>query len=116
MPIIAETTDTQSAILRAFRAFPGGPPAELWPSPAILRRWLRRPGFRKAFQSIQQTLQTETEFHLAAAATAAARRLVCETEDSGAAIHAGNLVSIIRFARLSPPPALAEALDDEDCE
>ena len=65
MPDIPNTTRAQTIFLRAFRTNPGGPPPSLWPTPAILRKWLRRPGFLRALNSILDTLRFQSDFHLA---------------------------------------------------
>jgi hypothetical protein len=80
MPRIPGTTHAQTIFLRTFRNNPTGPAPADWPSPAILRRWLRRPRFRQALHSVQDTLRFQADFHLATAATKAAQRF--ETQDS----------------------------------
>src|SRR5687768_778102 len=42
MPRINDTTNRQTAFLRAFLTEPSGPPAHEWPTPARIRVWLRR--------------------------------------------------------------------------
>ena len=74
MPRIPGTTNQQSAFLRAFRTHPNGPPPELWPSPAIFRRWMRRPTFAKTVDSRLQAVRLQTDCHLAFAACQAARQ------------------------------------------
>lgn len=75
MPRIPGTTNAQTLFLRAFRQHPAGPPPSLWPSPAVLRRWLDRPAFQDALATLRDALRLRTEFHLAAAANQAAREL-----------------------------------------
>jgi hypothetical protein len=75
MPRIQGTTNRQSSFLRAFRNNPAGPPPDQWPSPLILRKWLRRQAFRAALESLRDTHRFQTDFHLAAAASAAAKAL-----------------------------------------
>ena len=101
MPRIAGTSDAQSRFLRTFHTCPGGPPPDQWPSPAIFRRWLRRPGFKRAFDSLQQTLRIQTEFHLAAAATNAAQRLAADHRDLEVSLPIGNVLSLVRSTRQS---------------
>jgi hypothetical protein len=60
MPRIPNTTNRQSAFLRALSKNPTGLPKDQWPSPAILRRWLRKPGFRAAFETLRATLAAQT--------------------------------------------------------
>src|SRR5205814_599277 len=62
MPRVIGCNDRQSSFLRSFRSNPSGPPPKDWPSPAILRRWLRRPSFRSALHSIQSTLRIQESF------------------------------------------------------
>ena len=75
MPRITGCNDHQSSFLRAFINNPSGPPPKDWPSPAILRRWLRKPRFRAAFDSIQSTLRLQESFLLTSAANSALRAL-----------------------------------------
>ena len=72
MTHIKGTTRAQTVFLRAFVKHPGGPPADQWPSPVILRRWLKRPGFCGAMNSILRTLRYQADFHLTAAAASGA--------------------------------------------
>ncbi|HEV2296269.1 MAG TPA: hypothetical protein VGR35_20660 [Tepidisphaeraceae bacterium] len=48
---------------------------EHWPSPAILRRWLRRPGFVQAMQSIRDAIRYQADFQLLTAVGSAAHVL-----------------------------------------
>jgi hypothetical protein len=75
MPNVTGTSRAQTLFLRAFHTHQNGPPAELWPSPAILRRWLRRPAFRSALESVLAALRYQTDFHLAVAACHTARMI-----------------------------------------
>lgn len=75
MPRIKGTSHAQTIFLRAFLKNPAGPPPAEWPPPAILRRWLRRPTFRAALQSVRDAARFQTDFHLAAAGTSAAASL-----------------------------------------
>ena len=80
MPRIAGTTDAQSTFLRAFRHNPAGPAPAEWPHPAVLRRWLRRPAFLAALNSLHQTLRFQVDFHLATAAARAAAAFTAQPE------------------------------------
>ena len=80
MPRIAGTTDAQSTFLRAFRRNPAGPAPADWPHPAVLRRWLRRPAFLAALNSLHQTLRFQVDFHLATAAARAAAAFTAQPE------------------------------------
>ncbi len=53
------TSRAQRVFLRAFREKVDGPEASDWPSPAVLRRWMRRPGFRGAMRSLMQSLRMQ---------------------------------------------------------
>ena len=75
MPRIEGTTNAQTKFLRSFRTDPRGPTAEKWPSPAILRRWLRRPGFVQAMRSIRDAMRYQADFQLLSAAASAAQGL-----------------------------------------
>ena len=75
MPRIHATTDRQSSFLRALIKHPAGPPADQWPSPTILRRWLRRPAFRAALDSLRDTVRYKADLRLAYAADTAAQQL-----------------------------------------
>jgi hypothetical protein len=79
MPRIPGTTNAQTTFLRAFRKNPLGPPPDQWPSAARLRCWLRRSGFRRALQSLEQTLRVRADFLLTTAATRAADHLTNNT-------------------------------------
>ena len=68
-------TYRQSQFLRALVEHPAGPPEDQWPHPTILRRWLRRPPFRSALDSLLGTLRYEADLRLAFASTTASRQL-----------------------------------------
>jgi hypothetical protein len=83
MTHIKGTTKAQTLFLRAFRSDPHGPSVEKWPSPAILRRWLRRPGFCEAMASIRDAMRYQADFQLLSAAASAAHAMhtsVCGAE------------------------------------
>ena len=75
MSDIPGTTRAQTKFLRAMSKNPSGPPPELWPSPSALRRWLRRPGFLKALQSVREALFFQADIHLAYTANSAFQAL-----------------------------------------
>jgi len=75
MPNIKGTTKAQTLFLRGFRKHPSGPPADEWPSPVILRRWLKRPGFCGAMNSILRAMRYQADFHLTASAASGANLL-----------------------------------------
>ncbi len=121
MSNIKGTTKAQTLFLRSFRSNPHGPGVEHWPSPAILRRWLRRPGFVQAMQSVREAMQYQADFQLLAAASSAAHVLhttvvTGEPDDSGAArLKAmSGLMKLAhvrqRFAAEGPPPPVRESM------
>ena len=75
MPDIKGTTRAQTKFLRAFRTDPHGPSEDKWPSPAIMRRWLRRPGFCDAMASIRDAMRYQADFQLLSAAASAAHAM-----------------------------------------
>jgi hypothetical protein len=97
MPRIEGTTNAQTAFLRAFRSNPAGPPAELWPAPAILRRWMRRPAFLQALTSIRQVMRFGAHFNIAAAASQAALTLANPDCDPLTPQQSKQLLDLIRF-------------------
>src|SRR6185436_1553315 len=75
MPDLSGTSRAQTIFLRAFRSNPFGPPPDQWPSPAVLRRWLRRPAFRAAMYTVRAALAWQSDHQLAAASAHAASAL-----------------------------------------
>lgn len=124
MPRIKGTTNAQTIFLRAFRNNPAGPPPQDWPAPAVLRRWLRRPTFRRALQSLQDSLRFQADFHLSNLATQAAQKLSVQD----AHLTTLDLNRLLRMShlrqRFNPPPATlgshpgdaAKPENDEDRE
>ena len=99
MPRIPGTNDTQSSFLRAFKTSPTGPAPDQWPSPAILGRWLRRPTFARALQSLLAALRFQSDFQLASAATHAANRIASSSaQHPDATIQ--DLERLLRLAHL----------------
>jgi hypothetical protein len=98
MPNVTGTTRAQTTFLRAFKTRPAGPPPEHWPSASLLRKWLRRRAFRVALRSLRDTHRFQTDFHLAAAASAAALKLAA-TPNS--ALSPDDLKSIAQLLRLA---------------
>jgi hypothetical protein len=128
MPRIKGTTSTMNTFLRAFREHPAGPPPEQWPTPAILRRWLRRPAFQRALVSLRKVLQFRAEFHLAAAAANAAQSLhATPTQDSELSTQDSRchkrLIDLLRLSHLrqrfpieDPDFRIPSQYDDDDGE
>lgn len=75
MPDIKGTTRAQTIFLRSFRKEPFGPGAEHWPSVAVLRKWMRKPGFLAAMKSVREALRYQADFQLLSAAASAAHVL-----------------------------------------
>jgi hypothetical protein len=104
MPRPEGTTYRQTTFLRSFRDSLAGPPPDAWPSPAILRRWLRKPAFRRALQSVQSALRLQTDFLVVSTAANAARSL----DSPQASPHLANLLRLAhlrqRFPADAPPP------------
>jgi hypothetical protein len=119
MPRIPGVTHKQTLFLRAFRTNPAGPAPADWPSPAILRKWLRKPTFVTALRSVQEALRFQTDFHLSNAATNAARKLASRdlelsTQDMNRLLRHAHLRQ--RFAAVPSDKnhALAADHDDDD--
>src|SRR6266566_3743753 len=117
MPNVNGTTNKQTLFLRAFRTRPTGPAPADWPSPAILRKWLRKPAFVKALHSLQEALRFQTDFHLANAATNAARKFAAQdseltTQDLNRLLRHAHLRQ--RFAAIPSAPANENHDDDDD--
>ncbi len=112
MPRIAGCNDRQTSFLRAFRQNPAGPDPKNWPTPALLRRWLRRPRFLAALQSIQSTLRFQSDFLLTSAATTAFRKI--ETSSPEESKHHFNLLRLShlrqRFESTTPAPLQNEPI------
>jgi len=102
MPNMPGTTRAQSTFLRRFRDNPAGPPPDEWPYPATLRKWLRHEPFRRALDSIRDTLQFYADFQLARAASLAASRLATTGDSSGdlATADLKRLAELLRLAHL----------------
>ena len=96
MPRINGTSRRQTLFLRAFRTNPAGPAPADWPSPAILRKWLRKPAFIAALRSVQAALRFQTDFQLSSAANNAARRLANHDAD----LTTQDLNRLLRHAHL----------------
>jgi hypothetical protein len=109
MPDIKNTTRAQTIFLRAFRDHPFGPPPQLWPSPAIFRKWLRKPSFRNAFLSLRQALNQRCDFHLASAAANVLSNLACDPAQHSAQ-STQHFLQLLRLSHLrqrfnpEPPP------------
>ena len=92
----------------------------LWPSPAILRRWLRRPAFRAALKSVRDALRFQSDFHLAAASARAARALAASCaqdsplspQDAYKLLHLHHIRQRFADERTLPPLPIGPAVSD----
>jgi hypothetical protein len=100
MPNVTGTTRAQTTFLRAFKTRPAGPPPEQWPSASLLRKWLRRRAFRVALRSLRDTHRFQTDFHLAAAASAAALKLAASQNSALAPDDLKSIAQLLRLAHL----------------
>lgn len=120
MSNIKGTTKAQTLFLRAFKTDPHGPGVEKWPSPAILRRWLRRPGFVQAMRSVREAMRYQADFQLLAAAASAAQVMhaAVSTNDSEMQVARMKAMSDLmklahirqRFAPPEPPVPVRESM------
>jgi len=95
------TTRAQTIFLRAFRANPAGPPPEQWPSPVVLRRWLKRRGFCGAMDSILRALRYQADFHLTAAAASGAHLLHAAVDAGDPTAFRKNIEALTLLLRMS---------------
>ncbi|HEV8607273.1 MAG TPA: hypothetical protein VGQ99_18180, partial [Tepidisphaeraceae bacterium] len=104
----ASVSRAQNLFLRSFLTNPAGPAPADWPTPGILRRWLRKRGFIKALESLKSTLRFQSDFLLTSAATAALRTLDLLTASPDQARHTLNLLRLShlrqRFESTSTTP------------
>jgi hypothetical protein len=82
MSVYKGTTHAMTKFLRACSKNPLGPAPEDWPTATILRRWLRRKSFRRAFLTIQESHRLRSDFHLSAAGSYAAHSLELLTQNN----------------------------------
>lgn len=82
MPDITNTTRAQTRFLRALKKNLDSLPPDQWPSATLLRRWLRREGFRKALTELLDALRLQADLHLARASARAALHLHQSLEES----------------------------------
>ncbi|HZZ44775.1 MAG TPA: hypothetical protein VFE58_17695 [Tepidisphaeraceae bacterium] len=119
MPDIRNTTRAQTRFLRMLRRSDGSYPVEHWPSPLLLRRWLKRDAFREALDDILEALHLQSDLHLARATVRAANDLP-DTLFSAPETHRAHL-STIRLShyhrnsvrRTTPPRASFPHVDPE---
>jgi len=101
MSDIPGTSRAQTLFLRAFHTHPDGPPADLWPSPAIFRKWMRSPAFAAAMDDILATFRFQSDLHLAAVANRAAITLrFLDVTDSRLRTEQHTLLHVLRLSHL----------------
>jgi len=71
----SSSTRAQKLFLLAFRDNPAGPPPSQWPAPSTLQRWLLSEKFRTALTQYRDAMRFQADFHIAAAATVAAKSI-----------------------------------------
>lgn len=101
MPDLKGTTRAQTLFLRAFAKHPHGPPADQWPSPVILRRWLKRPGFCGAMNSILRSLRYMADFHITAAAASGSHLLHGTIQGGDVDAVRKKIESLIQLMRMA---------------
>jgi hypothetical protein len=112
MPDIKGTNRAQTLFLRSFRKSPTGPAPEDWPSITLLRRWLRKPAFRTALDSLREALRFHADFQLTIGASQAVQTLVSTPNAALAPQDVRKLAELLRLAHLrqrfhAAQPALA---------
>jgi hypothetical protein len=115
------TTRAQTIFLRSLKTSSSGALDAQWPSPVILRRWLRKPGFLHAMRSVRSALWYQADFQLLAAATSAAQALQTTIaggnyeEQTRQLAALGNLIKLAhlrqRFASASDPEPMRRSLE-----
>jgi len=68
-------TNRQLDFLRQLRKHPDSLPLMAWPRATTLRKWMRRPRFRMAIESLEESFQVEARLLMAGAAAQAANHL-----------------------------------------
>ncbi len=101
MSRISNTTNRQSKFLRLLSRDPLGLPTDQWPSVPLLRKWMRRPGFVAALESIRRTLLTQSDLHLAAATAQIAHWMRLTPLGSQQAEDAPSLHTLLQVFRLA---------------
>lgn len=91
MPRIQDCSNAQSKFLRNLHHHPTEITSRNIPAAAVLRRWLRKPGFRNALASLSGAMSVQADLQLSAAAASAAgalqRALSVEPEGDDTAVH-----------------------------
>jgi hypothetical protein len=112
MPRIPGTTNAQTKFLRSFIKNSNDCTPHSWPAPAVLRRWLRRPGFIHAMESLKQAIRFQSDFQLilsaAQAATEVERSVLDQDPNNEQARQIAALSNLLKLAhtreRFAPPP------------
>jgi hypothetical protein len=100
MPDIKGTNRAQTIFLRSFRKSLTGPAPEDWPSITLLRRWLRKPAFKTALDSLCETLRFHAEFYLTIGASRAAQTLGTAQQAALNSDDVKTLSELLRHAHL----------------
>src|SRR3954468_10998116 len=75
MPDITGLTRAQTRFLRKLRKSNGSFPAELWPSPLMMRRWMINGRFYELLLELLDAINFQADLHLARASARAANDL-----------------------------------------
>jgi hypothetical protein len=100
MPDIKGTNRAQTLFLRSFRKSPTGPAPEDWPSITLLRRWLRKPAFRTALDSLREALRFHADFQLTLGASRAAQTLSSPHDSALTTQDVKKLSELLRHSHL----------------
>ena len=120
MAVLPGMSHAQTAFIRAFRHSPTGPRPNDWPSPAILRRWLRKPTFRSAYQSLIALTRNQLSFQLLCASLQSVQDLHSDIRhrdtDSGRLSKSQRAIclDLLKLTRTHLPRAKAAPLNEDD--
>jgi hypothetical protein len=90
----------QLDFLRRLIAADGTLPPDAWPSPLILRRWLRNDSFRRALFELRDGFRFQADLHLSAASARAAANLDTQLRDPDTTADLRDLIYTVRVAHL----------------
>jgi hypothetical protein len=97
LPEEPRLTVSQYEFLRKMRNHLHGLPLEHWPRAAVWRKWMKRPRFVAAMQSLQNSYLAETDLLLAGSAARAARLLQAVLSGGGAESESGRGIGIFEI-------------------
>jgi hypothetical protein len=98
MPVATRITTRQSIFLRSL--LNSAPDPTAWPSPTILRRWLRRPAFLRALDTLRLALNYASDLLVAYAASSAALALHQPQDPDAKTDHQKSKLDLIRLSHL----------------